>query len=57
MSETDELRRENDELRGRIRAESAGPGQDTPFTFTQPVTEQPGTFRPGPDRPASADPP
>ncbi len=39
---------------GRIRAESAGPGQGARFTFTLPVAEEPGAFRPGPDRPAPA---
>ena len=39
---------------GRIRAESAGPGQGACFTFTLPVAEEPGAFRPGPDRPAVA---
>ena len=39
---------------GRIRAESAGPGQGARFTFTVPVAEEPGAFRPGPDRPAPA---
>ena len=39
---------------GRIRAESAGPGQGARFTFTLPVADEPGAFRPGPDRPAPA---
>ena len=37
---------------GRIRAESAGPGQGARFTFTLPVEERPGGSRPGPDLPA-----
>ena len=39
---------------GRIRAESAGPGQGACFTFTLPVADEPGAFRQGPDRPAPA---
>ena len=39
---------------GRIRAESAGPGQGACFTFTLPVADEPGAFRPGPDRAAAA---
>ena len=39
---------------GRIRAESAGPGQGARFTFTLPAAEEPGGYRPGPDRPESA---
>ena len=39
---------------GRIRAESAGPGQGACFTFTLPVAEEPSAFRSGPDRPAPA---
>ena len=39
---------------GRIRAESAGPGQGARFIFTMPVAEESGAFRPGADRPAPA---
>ncbi len=37
---------------GRIRAESAGPGQGACFTFTLPVADEPGAFRTDLDRPA-----
>ena len=39
---------------GRIRAESAGPGQGACFTFTLPVADEAGAFRPDPDRPVLA---
>ena len=39
---------------GRIRAESAGPGQGARFTFTLPLAEESGLFRPGSGRPAPA---
>ena len=39
---------------GRIRAESAGPGQGARFTFTLPVAEEAGAGRPAPDHPAPA---
>ena len=39
---------------GRIRAESAGPGQGARFTFTLPATDEASTRRAGPDSSAPA---